>query len=361
MAYSNAVRFSSHQEQFEPLAAGYYSFATGKTTWRHTDAEGLRVLLVDNPPEFRTILSRSVKSLEDLTLEEINAVRYAGSAYFDFDGESLEEVIPAFQSFLSKLTEAELDLEQVRLYASGGRGFHVEVPMACFMPTPPEGGIVGLPYIYREMANSLYVDCLDLNVYSAKLGRMWRVPNRQRDNGRYKVPLSVEEALGCTPESYLVLTSKPRTFPPLEPPCFCPKLGLIYSRAKDKLAMKPARKRSPQSSECLRRFHGSLPPSITALCQGRLPARGGWNRITMQLALTAQACGVSEDALVGASKRLIEGHVSDGGRYSTPSRRECELRRMYWYMEGNAAYQVSVGALRSILPAAYYPRDLRGL
>jgi len=46
------------------------------------------------------------------------------------------------------------------------------------------------------MAYKLYVDTLDLRVYSAKRGRMWRTPNVQRENGKYKVPISLGEARG---------------------------------------------------------------------------------------------------------------------------------------------------------------------
>lgn len=350
-----------HHDPFMPLAGGYYSFMTGQSTWHHTDAAGLQGLLTSDPPEFRTILGRSARSLDDLSAPETAAIAYHGAAYFDFDSESIEECIPQFQAFLNKLREKGVDLNQVRLYATGGRGFHVEVPMGCFIPKPPPAGVVGLPHIYREMAHALYVDLLDLRVYSAKLGRMWRTPNWQRDNGHYKVPISTEDAMAMTAESYSALTSAPRPFPSLAPAAFSPNLGLLYSQAKDRTAAKAQRKRSAKPSELGRRFRGTLPPSVAALCQGRFPARRGWNEISLQLAILAHEVSIEEDALVAACRGLIATHAGDGTRYGTPARREVELRRMFAYTEGNSAYQCTAAGLRSILPMGLRCNDFRGL
>lgn len=356
---------SQRINSFDPhflLPSGRFYFTTGERPWKSAGVTELAALLQgSNPPEFRIVLAvQGDPDFDRLTVEEVRRVAYAGPFYCDLDGESIEEAIDAHKELLAKLQGLDLDLGAVRLYATGGRGFHVEVPPACFVPNGlPVGGVVGLPHIYREMAQALYTNCMDMRVYSAKKGRMWRVPNRQRDNSKYKVPLSVDQALDMTPDTYADLCSAPRPFPILTAPTFCPDLGLLYAKAKDKVVhAKPKR----SSVGALRqRFGANLPPSIAALCEGRIPARGGWNAIALQLATVADELGIDEDALIERCRGLIQAHDSDGSRYNTPSRREAELRRMCGYVSGNVCYSASAGGLRSILPAGLRVNDFRGL
>lgn len=343
-----------------PPGASFY-VTTGERPWQLKDTDQLRALLEgDTPPEFRTILGIvGAPDFDHLTADEVRAVRYVGPWYADLDG-PLEEVVPAFKALLAKLGALGLDLGAVRLYATGGRGFHLEVPAACFVPGGlPVEGVAGLPAIYREMAFSLHVECMDMRVYSARKGRMWRVPNRQRANGRFKVPLTLAEAQDVTPETYGALCSAPRAFPALAAPTFAPGLGALWITTKDKLArVKPRR----NTGGALRqRFGAALPPSIAALCRGEIPARGGWNVIALQLGTLAHEQCLTEEALVTACKGLIERHQSDGSRYDTPRKREAELRRMFAYLDGNVCYSADVGGLRSILPAGLKVLDFRGL
>ena len=84
------------------------------------------------------------------------------------------------------------------------------MPLACIIPHVKPEGIAHQPAVYREIAHYLYVNNLDLRVYTAKRGRMWRVPNIERTIGLYKVALTPTEALSMTPELYLDLCSTPR-------------------------------------------------------------------------------------------------------------------------------------------------------
>jgi hypothetical protein len=97
-----------------------------------------------------------------------------------------------FQHFLGVLLEQGVDLQAVRMFATGGRGYHIEVPQEIFLPKPAKPGIPRLPLIYREMAYELYVDPLDLRVYSTRKGRMWRTVGVKRENGKFKVPITGE-------------------------------------------------------------------------------------------------------------------------------------------------------------------------
>ncbi len=99
---------------------------------------------------------------------------------------------------------------------------------------------------------------------------------------------------------------------------------------------------------------------LVALGQGRLPARGGWNMICLQLATLAQSLGMCEGATLDTFKGLIQNHESDGDRYNSPRKREAELLRMFRYVDGSS-YQVSIAGIRSILPQGLPCNDFRGL
>ncbi len=79
-----------------------------------------------------------------------------------------------------------------RVYASGGKGFHIEFNPFLFMTKEYKKM---LPIRYRAMAARLKQDIgqhlhIDMGVYSQGKGRQWRRTNVQRENGNYKVWLS---------------------------------------------------------------------------------------------------------------------------------------------------------------------------
>jgi hypothetical protein len=76
------------------------------------------------------------------------------------------------------------------------------------MPKPPKVGIAQLPQIYREMLYQVYTDTMDLRVYSGRSGRQWRTPNVQRENGKFKVPVTAAEIREMNSEDYQELVSE---------------------------------------------------------------------------------------------------------------------------------------------------------
>lgn len=300
---------------------------------------------------------------DDLTLDEIRGLRYSGALFFDWDSVSIEEATTHFQEFLTNLKTKGINLDMLRLYATGKKGFHCEIHTQVFMAEMPPAGVHNLPDIYREMAHSLYVPTLDLRIYSAKRGRMWRCPNVHRDNGKYKVQITADEARSMTPDLYDRLCSSPRNSLPIEAPVLNAELALLYAKCMDKVKGRSKRVHaaSAESKAFTERFGSKLPPSLAALGQGRFPARRGWNELAMQWCLSAIAVGMTEDAAVDACKGLIQSHISDGNRYNSPSKREDAIRTMYRYLDGNSGYSVSVAGIRSILPQGLRCTDFRGL
>lgn len=288
----------------------------------------------------------------DLSLEEVRGLRYSGPLYFDFDAENIEEACTQFKVFLNNLKAKDVDLDMVRLYATGKKGFHIEIPPQLFMGKMPPSGVLHLPHIYNEIAHALFVDCIDMRVYSSRRGRMWRCPNVKRaDNNKYKVQISAEEALSITPALYAEICSSPRNPLPIEPPALNSDLALLYAQCRDKVdkgvAKKKARKATPNP---LQKFGGEWPDTFEGILQGVTLKDGvGWNYISMQLAIAASELGKTEEQLLADAEGVICNHESDSTRYNTPTKRRHDLRDMYRYVNGNPCYEYSVGAVMSLL------------
>lgn len=333
----------------------------GVEEWRPILAELRSKEIAENAPAFTTILEVDNNFSTKLSMEEMAAVRYRGSLYFDFDSTDLEEVIPAFKRFLRKLQEDhKVELRQLELFASGGKGFHVIVPPECFLPKLTNRGYLGLPKIYAEIANELYVDTLDMRVYSGRRGRQLRTVNVLRPNGKYKVQLSVKEAFSITPELYEELCSTPRPLINPEQPVLNNDLALLFSVAQDKVekALRN-RKKSRVDEKLLKRFNNELPPTVLALMRGEGVGESlGFNNIAQQLAVTACALNKNEDDFVSMCSGLILNHVSDGVRYNTPAKRERELRRMHQYMFENPTWSFSIGGIKSLVAKDVKTPDL---
>lgn len=312
-------------------------------------------------PAFTTVLDISAVP-ED---HDWSKVRYQGPLYFDFDaGDDLPFVCEKFKDFLAKvLTELDFDVNQARLYASGGKGFHVEIPEACFMPKIAASGTAWLPYVYREMAQAVMVDTLDLSVYTGKRGRMWRTAGVKRDNGNYKVPITVEEAFAMSEDLYreVIKEARPEITP--TPPICNSRMAMLFERSKSKLVdlMRTKKKRQAVASTLLDPWKKAkkTPPSIERLMNGEDIAEGsGFQQLSMQLSIYAVSVNLELQAFLDMSKGLCENHVSDSHRYNTPAKRREELARMFRYMEDNTLYEFDPGPIAKLTKPGVSIADL---
>ena len=178
-------------------------------TWRLV-LSSERPKLAPDKAEFITALDVDYDFSDENYPQE--KIKYQGDFYLDFVSEDINETIGKVKEFLTHLRdEKEVDLDQLRYYASGKKGFHIEIPVACFNAKPSPSGYAFLPAIYKEMALSMYHDTMDMVVYSAKKGRLWRVPNHLRFGGKtYKVQLTAQEVLDMTADFYAKVVMVPR-------------------------------------------------------------------------------------------------------------------------------------------------------
>lgn len=342
----------------------YYQKEGKESAWTLGLASNREAIIDDVLPAFVTVLDVSIAIDEFTTAEDIEKARYSGGFYADFDNDDLEECIERFQEFLANLEALRVDLDDVLLYATGGRGFHVEIPQGVFIERVVKQGYQYLPQIYKEMAhdNRLYVDSLDLRVYSAKRGRMWRCDGVQRDNGKYKVYITPDQARGMTVDLYDRVTSEPVPPPVFREVKYSPDLGVMFSQAKDRVERKfKDRKRSNGNKALIEKWKGEVPDTLKAIMSGEnLAENAGFQSIATQLAISANALGQSEEDFLAECQGLIEEHRGDSTRYGTPEKRRAELSRMYRYMHGNVCYEFSAGAIKTLLAPGTPTPDLDG-
>jgi hypothetical protein len=340
----------------------FYQQTGGEDAWVVALSEHREKIQAEKSPAFVTVLD--VHSVPDATWDrdQYASMKYSGGFFADWDAEKLEDAIPEFHKFIANLGDHGVNLKSLRLYATGGRGFHLEIPPQVFMAKVPKTGVTALPYVYREMAMEMVVDTLDLRVYTGRRGRMWRTCGVKRSNGAYKVPLTLAEALEITPESYLALCSEPRQEPERELPELSTYLSAMFIKFQEKTDT--ALKRRAKASgdvELLAKFNGEFPPTIEKIMRGEGLMPGvGFQKLSMQLAIAANALGKSADQLVEASQGLCKNHSGDSSRYGSPRKRKEELRRMWEYTHDNPCYEYSKGGIRSLVAPGEITADLDG-
>lgn len=344
----------------------YWQQSFGSDAWNPVLARDKEHVIAQRQPQLTTVLSVN-RVVADVPPDELLQLKYLGPFYADFDAPEAETAIKQVNSYLDKLEALGVDLHSVGLFATGNRGFHVEVSIETFLPKPPKDGIVQLPAIYKEMAYDLYVDALDLRVYTGRSGRMWRVTNIKRDNGAYKVPITPEEARSMTPELYTQLCATPRPYgtavPNLSAPKFSPELATKFARAEQQIQDHLKRRKSSKADKkLLEKFGKKVPPTLEALLAGvGIAETAGWNELAMQIAISMNALGKQEEEIVEMAKRLIDTHRGNGNRYNTPRKREAELRLQIAYTANNPCYVFSVGAIKKLLEPGSVAPDLEGI
>lgn len=339
----------------------FYQRTGGEEHWTLELAEKREDVIRNIRPAFVSVLDLSSVPKDN----DWSKIKYRGPLYFDFDADGdIPLVCEQFKVFLGKLAvELNFDLEQASFFASGSKGFHIEIPQECFIPKPPVSGTVWLPYVYREMAQDIIVDTMDLRVYTGKRGRMWRTPDVQRENGNYKVSITPSEAMSMTPELYAEVIASPR--PRRQPsPAFCNStLAMLYQSSQEKMlnTMRGKKKRQQAANAVLDPWKKAKkhPPTIEGLMNGTLVAEGvGFQHISMQLAIYAASVDMELEEFLKLCDGLCSNHVSDSRRYNTFEKRKEELARMWRYMNENSLYDFETGPLVKMVKPGVSTPDL---
>lgn len=341
----------------------WYQMTGGEDTWQEALSEHREKILRERRPAYMTVLDAHSSPDASWDRDEYAKMKYSGPLYFDWDSELVDETIPQFQKFLQNLVDMGVNLKSLRLYATGGRGFHLEIPATVFMARVPKTGTTALPYIYREMAMQMVVETLDMRVYTGRKGRMWRTPGIERSNGQFKVPILVEDALMMTKELYAQLCAAPAPEPERELPELNTALAAMFIKCQSKMEEGLKRRTKGNADQALLlKFKGQFPPTLERIMRGEGLAPGvGFQKLSMQLSITANALGKTADQLLEACDGLIKNHQGDSARYNSPRKRKEELRRMWEYTHDNPCYGYSRGAIRALVDVDTPTSDLDGL
>ena len=127
--------------------------------------------------------------------------------------EGIEDAVQALGETVVKLQTLGIRIECCSLFASGGKGFHIHIPLALMASIECCDLSIARawPRLCREFVDcSLLTNLTDRGIYSGRQGRLFRQANVQRDNGLYKVPLAWDAWQGLTADSYRDACSAPR-------------------------------------------------------------------------------------------------------------------------------------------------------
>jgi len=350
------------------MPAYFYHYNGGdKEAWKPAPVSQKPKILSDGTTVFATVLNVS-KLVDGLDAAGKEALTYEGPFYLDWDSTDIRQAALKVNKVMDRFESWGVDLTTIAWFATGLKGFHAEIPQALFYEGKlPKAGIKGLPLIYKEMAFNLAIDTLDLNIYSSGKGRMWRIPNVQRSNGKYKVQLTVAEMRSIAPSDedtqgrtaaevsalvqarYDTLCSAPRPLIPLTPVTEAvADLHLKWAEAEQKVTERLKARKNRKPDPLLKTKVKGV--SVKLAMQGKgVRQSEGFHKIAMQIAITAVAAGMTADEMVEQCQGLCQTHESDSNRYNTPEKRETELRRLYDYMSDNPGYEWTVAAFKSIL------------
>ena len=320
----------------------YYQATGGEEAWTPVQAN---ISLETLKPTFITVLTLDTLLDEHPTREVLDAVKYQGPMYFDLDdADDVANSIAGANELIKKLKGSGLKDQDFEIYLSGKKGLHILISPVCFIEK--QAPMAKLPAIYKEIAFKFITETVDFQVYTARKGRMLRTCFNVRDNGNYRVPVSVAELEALTPEGYQALCKQPRPgFPPAQPE-FRAEFALVFDAARQKVLSIKRKKPKPVDPATLKQHA----PTVQQLMRGEgLADDIGFNKIAIQVALYAREVGMKEDQLVEACQGLIKNHHSDGHRYNSARKREQELRRMFFYIDDNPGYEYAIGPIRALL------------
>ncbi len=221
--------------------------AIGGAANRNNVVEIAKLKLSDAPDCYRTVY-RYPDAFRQHFEQRKSVAGYAGPAYADYfpvdiDSGDLEEAFSEARRLLERLhLNYDVNLNHVRCYFSGNKGFHVMIPDALVDWQPSDK----LPQIFKKMAEELLQGIKhDGAIYDVV--RLFRFANTLNSkSGLYKIPLYPAEILHGGLSQILELAKKPRTIELDNEYETCPALVELFARAeqglgKEKFVVKPPR------------------------------------------------------------------------------------------------------------------------
>jgi len=333
------------------MAYIYYQ-RSEKETWRVTEAsKGVKEALVKEGAMRASILSVSEPVTDDT---DESKLRYQGPFYIDIDSSDISESIESAKTILKKIEDEKIPPESVEIYCSGSKGFHFYFHQKLFSNGRP---VKQLPYIYKRMAIYFYVPGLDTQVYCGGRGNLFRIPDVQRADGKYKVRILPQELEVMTPEMYSQLTSAPRniSFPEMVAPKLENSFMLnAYTAAKQMMAAEEKQLKDPGIPDSsIQQFQSSPPQCVSDLVEYKVKGTANFNRSAFQLAIFLRRAAVPFSLADSLMTRFAD--ASNSSSYSSPKERLQHVRGLFAYAKSNPRRTFSCSAMRSVLSTRPLP------
>lgn len=310
------------------------------------DAQKFREDLKAKCAPMVTVLSVS-QLLDPDEYPEAGDLKYKGPLYFDIDNDDISVSIASAVSLTEKLLALGVDPRDIEVWLSGKKGLHLTIDAKVFSSGR---AVTALPLVYQEIAHKLFVEGLDMAVYSAKRGRMWRQPNIKRANGRYKVPVSLEELKTLTPEGYVTLTSYPREIPRSPQNRLCTELASLFEVARRNVQKRlKALESSEPLSEAQLEVIDSTAGCIQKLIHEGDKAGSNFNQAAMQLAafIKSKFERNDQEAWMPLVREMAENVKS--ASYRSKAERVSHLRGAVFRAFADPNFKFFKGALFSVI------------
>ena len=139
-----------------------------------------------------------------------------GDLPLDFDSEDKDNIQQALDDlralcFVHLPEFYGIDPYDIKYFLSGNKGFHAIIPAKLLNA---QEGDPHLPLIFKDIVGrwkeALHLNTLDMSLYCMKKGKMLRIPNVKRSNGKYKVAISLDEIIRAEAEDLIEFGNAPR-------------------------------------------------------------------------------------------------------------------------------------------------------
>ena len=293
--------------------------------WKFVSVKQMETL--NKKPAYLSVLAvnQDVEALEEAGEDPLDVVKYKGPMYFDLDGaNNIDAVLQASRDLLDKiLKQLGVPAEYVQCWLSGGKGVHFTINERVF---GVKGATKHLPYIYHELAKQVEVPFLDMGVYSAGKGRLWRCPGVARPGtGTYKVAVSLEELETMDAETYELLCREPRQERELPNPpdnLAIARAEVAFKRAKQAAGnrVRAIKNAKVVPTEELRQLD-HIPGCIEKLITKGDCEESNYNQAAMQLAAWIAARYTREEEEL-YNKEVLEPFIANVQSSTRPEERE---------------------------------------
>lgn len=317
----------------------------GKGVWQPIDASSRPEEEVIGQVLLKGGRKLTILSVSDLVDESTDkkALKYKGPLYFDIDDKDLNVSITSARALVQKLTNLGLVQEDIRIFCSGSKGFHVLIDQRCFSNGR---AVLRLPAIYKVIARELYVTGLDMQVYSEGRGNSFRLPNLLREDGNYRIAITHEELYSITPELYRTMTSAPRDIEiPAPAQLLCTGLEVLFRESQKEVGSRPATQASATAEE-LTDIKAVIPPCVQSVMSGG-DKTVSFNQMAMQVSCYMSRAGISEDSCDTIIARTAANNTGSAS-YSTEVSRVEHLRAQLEYSKAVPTQTFSCGGMKSV-------------